>query len=89
VPNVFTPTDAGIYGLDNIFYIKTTNLSSWSIVIYDRWGKEMFKSSNPNEYWNGTAEGGGQAPAGVYYYILDGVCQGTTYNKQGYVQLIR
>lgn len=89
VPNVFTPTNAGIYGLNNIFYIKTTDLSSWSIVIYDRWGKEMFKSSNPNEYWDGKAEGGGTAPSGVYYYILDGVCQGNTYKKQGYVQLIR
>lgn len=91
VPNVFTPTNAGTLGLDNVFYINTTysNLSSWSITIYDRWGKEMFKSNNPNEYWDGNTEGGGVAPAGVYYYIIDGVCQGTTYKKQGFVQLIR
>ena len=91
VPNVFTPTNPGTLGVDNKFYINTgySNLSSWSILIDDRWGKEIFKSTNPNEYWDGNTEGGGAAPAGVYYYIIDGVCQGTTYKKDGYVQLIR
>jgi len=89
VPNVFTPSEPGIAGLDNLFYIKTTNINAWSILIYDRWGKEMFKSNDPFKYWDGTAEGGGQAPAGVYYYIIDGTCQGTTYKRDGFVQLIR
>ena len=91
VPNVFTPSNAGAIGLDNNFYINTSNsnVDSWSLLIYDRWGKEMFKSTNPNEYWNGNAESGGLAPAGVYYYIIDGTCQGNTYKKDGFVQLIR
>ena len=91
VPNVFTPTNPGTLGLDNLFYINTgySNLSSWSLLIYDRWGKEMFKSTNPTQYWNGSSESGGEAPAGVYYYVIDGVCQGTTYKKDGFVQLIR
>ena len=89
VPNVFTPTNPGVLGLDNLFYIKTSDISSWSILIYDRWGKEMFKSTNPDISWNGNTESGGQAPAGVYYYIIDGTCQNNTYKKQGFVQLIR
>jgi gliding motility-associated-like protein len=89
VPNVFTPTNPGTLGLDNVFYIKTENLNAWSIVIFDRWGKEMYKSSNPNQYWDGKTEGGGEAPSGVYYYIINATCQGNTYKKQGFVQLIR
>jgi len=89
IPNVFTPTNSGVYGLDNIFYIKTKDLDSWAITIYDRWGKEMFKSSDPNQYWSGNTEGGGQAPAGVYYYIINATCQQTTFKKDGFVQLIR
>jgi len=89
VPNVFTPTNAGIVGLDNVFYIKTENMNAWSISIYDRWGKQMFTSTNPNEYWTGNAAGGGQAPAGVYYYFINAACEGTTYKKDGFVQLIR
>lgn len=91
VPNVFTPTNAGTLGLDNSFYINTiySNFSSWSIIVYDRWGKEMYSSTNPDQYWTGTGKDGGEAPAGVYYYVINAVCQGTNYKKDGFVQLIR
>ncbi len=89
VPNVFTPNNKGSLGLDDVFYIKTTNLDAWNILIFDRWGKEMFKSTDPNSYWTGTTEGGGNAPDGVYYYIINATCQGTNYKKDGFLQLIR
>lgn len=91
VPNVFTPNDPGTLGLDNVFYIKTVDITSWSIIIFDRWGKEIFKSTNPGESWNGKTESGGDAPAGVYYYeiTITGFCFSETYKKDGFVQLIR
>jgi gliding motility-associated-like protein len=89
VPNVFTPDFAGPNGLNSFLYIKTENLSAWSITIFDRWGKEMFKSTNPLNYWAGTTEGGSKASDGVYYYIISATCQGNTYKKDGFVQLIR
>ena len=89
VPNVFTPTNAGTLGLNNIFYINARNMDAWSIQIVDRWGKEVFKSTNPAQYWDGNTEGGGKALDGVYYYIINATCQGTTYKKDGFLQLIR
>jgi len=89
VPNVFTPDYTGPLGLNSVFYIKTSGLNSWSIVIYDRWGKEMYNSINPAQYWNGNTESGSKAPDGVYYYIINAVCRGTNYKKDGFVQLIR
>jgi gliding motility-associated-like protein len=90
VPNVFTPDFAGTNGHDNEFYIKTENLNGWSIIIFDRWGKEMYSNStNQFQYWNGTNKDGTNAPDGVYYYVITGVCQNTTYKKEGFVQLIR
>ena len=89
VPNVFTPDYSGPNGVNNEFYIKTEGISDWSIIIYDRWGNEMFKTTNPDSYWTGVTESGGNAPDGVYYYILSGNCQGTTYKKDGFLQLIR
>jgi gliding motility-associated-like protein len=90
VPNVFTPNHAGPPPyVDNVFYIKTQNISDWSIQIFDRWGKEVYKSTNPNQFWLGTTESGGEAPDGVYYYIISGSCQNNTYKKDGFVQLIR
>jgi len=89
IPNVFTPDYAGPLGINNVFYINTRDVNSWSIIIYDRWGKEMFHSTNPSQYWKGNTENGGQAPDGVYYYIINGICHGTSFDKNGYLQLIR
>jgi gliding motility-associated-like protein len=89
VPNVFTPDFQGSSGVNNVFYIKTVDLSAWSITIYDRWGKEMYTSNNPDVYWDGNTEGGSKASDGVYYYIISATCQGNTYKRDGFVQLIR
>src|SRR6185312_2198668 len=89
IPNVFTPNFAGPNGVNNVFYINTYNFSAWSISIYDRWGKEIYTSANPAKYWNGITEGGGEAPDGVYYYIIDASCNGSSFKREGLVQLIR
>ncbi len=93
VPNVITPNYAGPGGTNggynNEFYIQTKYMDGWSVTIYDRWGKEMFKSTDPNKFWNCTTESGAEASDGVYYYIITGSCQQRTYKKQGFVQVIR
>ncbi len=94
VPNVITPTYGANHvgangGTNNLFYIETKGISNWSTLIYDRWGKEMFKTTNPNVYWDGKTEGGADAVDGVYYYIISGTCGGNEYKKQGFLQLIR
>ena len=86
VPNVFTPNGDG---KDDKLVIKAEEMDKYSILIYDRWGKEMYISNNPEQYWNGLTESGGEAPDGVYYYIINSTCNGNTYKKDGFVQLIR
>ncbi len=86
IPNVFTPNGDN---RNDYFEIKTENLDKYSIFIYDRWGKEMYKSTDPTKYWNGSTETGTEAPDGVYYYIINSICQGDNYSKQGFVQVIR
>ncbi len=90
VPNVFTPDDAGPNGVNGIFSIKAETEDAWSIIIYDRWGKEMYNSSNPLQYWTGETEGGGKAPDGVYYYIINATCHGHQLQERRIcVQVIR
>jgi large repetitive protein len=89
IPNVFTPSNAGTLGLDNVFYIKTENITTWSLIIYDRWGAQLYNSIDPYQYWNGNSQSGVAEPAGVYYYVINATCQGTSYKKDGFLQLIR
>jgi len=86
VPNVFTPNNDGI---NDDFVIKVTHPSSYSISIYDRWGKEMYTSTNPNAYWNGRIlNTQNVVPDGVYYYIIKASCGSNNYNKKGFVQVV-
>jgi len=89
VPNVITPSQPGPLGLNGELYIKTENIDAWAIHIYDRWGKEVFTTTNQYQYWNGDTEGGSKASDGVYFYVIDATCQNATYKQDGFVQLIR
>ena len=78
LPNVFTPNRDGENDLLQI------NFSFKEIVIYNRWGKEVFNGDS-NSFWDGKTKEGKEVPEGVYYYII-------TANEgvyKGYVQLLR
>ena len=86
VPNIFTPNNDG---RNDDFVITVLNPTSYSINIYDRWGKEVYTSSDPTVYWNGKVMGTQYLVSnGVYYYIIKATCGSNTYNKKGFVQVI-
>lgn len=85
VPNIFTPNDDGI---NDDFVIRILNPSSYSIEIYDRWGKKVYASTNPDVYWNGRILSTQYlVPDGVYYYIIKATCGSNNYIKKGFVQV--
>jgi gliding motility-associated-like protein len=86
VPTVFTPNNDGI---NDDLVINTFNTTSFTITIFDRWGKQVFYSTDPNEYWNGRINGTDNlAPEGVYYYTISASCGNNNYNKKGFVELL-
>ena len=91
VPNVFTPPNGDIkHPENNVFYIKASGEEAYTVTIYDRWGKQVFTSSNPTDYWNGGINNTSTlVPDGVYYYIISSSCGTNTYDKKGFVQVIR
>jgi len=67
IPNVFTPNDDGV--LDRYTVVYRGN-ESFSMKIYDRWGKLMYETADPEQGWPGTTNNGDQAQDGVYYYVV-------------------
>ncbi len=64
VPNAFSPNGDGI---NDVFKIANLNLFENSkLLIFNRWGNELYSSDNYKNNWDG-----GDAPAGTYFYILD------------------
>ncbi|HTB32679.1 MAG TPA: gliding motility-associated C-terminal domain-containing protein [Bacteroidia bacterium] len=86
IPNVFTPNGDGV---NNTFLIKVEFMSSYDITIYNRWGRMVFTSTNPDNPWDGNI-GGSPASTGVYYYIIRATCfNGNSIKQDGFLQLIR
>lgn len=69
VPNAFTP---GEDGKNDEFYGKGTNIKSYEMSIYNRWGELIFFSNDINRHWNGRVNNGTESmPADVYVYVFN------------------
>jgi gliding motility-associated-like protein len=89
VPNIFTPNGDGV---NDYFIIHATNLTEIQCIIFDRWGAEMYNvtTDKGNIQWDGKTKGGKDAPAGTYFYTIKAKGKDDkTYEKQGYITLIR
>jgi len=86
IPNCFTPNDDN---LNDIFKPEYAGYTDIELLIFDRWGEQIFKTVELHGGWNGKRK---DAPCqiGVYTYKLTA----TDYNKQtiekiGHVTLLR
>ena len=68
IPNAFTPNGDQ---LNDIFHPRFYNceFSNYDLSIYNRWGMQLYHSTNAKEGWNGKYKGIDQE-LGTYYYVL-------------------
>jgi len=70
LPNVFTPNDDGFN--DYFIPFPYTSVEKIDLKIFNRWGKEVFSTTDPAIHWDGKNEATNTACSdGVYYYICD------------------
>ena len=67
IPNAFTPNGDEH---NELFVIKANQIQSFSMIIVNRWGEEMFKTSSLDKHWDGKFN---QKPVqqGAYTYIIN------------------
>ncbi len=53
IPQAFTPN----YEINNTFDVKGSSLASYEIIIYNRWGEQIFYSNDITNSWDGTYKG--------------------------------
>ena len=86
VPNAFTP---GRFGQNAIIKVQGFGIIHMDFRIYNRWGRLVFESDNPNVGWDGYYQGQIQ-PMDVYAYTLEAeFSNGVHVNKKGDITLIR
>lgn len=99
VPNVFTPNGDGV---NDIYFLKISNLEQLEASIYDRWGHIVYtvdtKSTknnkdlrdNVNISWDGKNQFGVDLPEGTYFYIIKATGKdGKAYEEKGNITLLR
>lgn len=86
VPNAFSPNGDGI---NDFFNIQYRLLQTFHIKIFDRWGNQVYESSDMHFRWDGT-QSGSPSPEGVYMYLISGTTtDGTPVETGGSFTLIR
>lgn len=86
IPNAFSP-DASP-GTNDEWKVSYKSLIDYECHIFNRWGKELFSSTDPSQGWDGK-HGGKYVPAGVYFYVIKATgSDGKKYNKSGDINII-
>ena len=87
MPNTFTPNGNGH---NDVFKPVSFGVYDYTIDIYDRWGKKVFESNDPDQGWDGTYHGK-KCLEDIYIYIIDFTNIVDDYPRtiQGKINLVR
>lgn len=87
VPNAFTPNGDGrndVFRIKNVRYQKLQEFR-----VFNRYGQEVFSTTNPADGWDGTFNGVAQE-VGVYHYLVRiAIPGGQTKTYKGDISLLR
>lgn len=88
VPNVFTPNKDQVN--DSFGLLSQSGITTLKCSIFNRWGNVIRTFDKPDFGWDGTDESNNQVTTGIYFYTIEATTSGgLTFNKQGFIHLIR
>lgn len=90
VPNAFTPNDGNLNNRFTPIFNNPSNITYYSLIIFNRWGETMFESYNQAIGWNGEYAGN-KAQDGIYIWQINYKTNesNTTHTKKGHLTLLR
>ncbi|MGP8215005.1 MAG: PKD domain-containing protein [Bacteroidia bacterium] len=72
VPNAFTPNNTS--GLNNLFTAKGVGILTYQMWIFDRWGQQLYYTTDIYGGWNGVVQNGSsgkQAQEDTYVWLIE------------------
>ena len=86
IPNTFTPNNDGV---NDYFRVSITNIKTYHLQIFNRFGIKLFDSTNITDYWKGVYNNL-PVPVGTYYYLIDTLTlNDDSLKESGYVTVLR
>jgi len=89
IPNAFSPNGDNI---NDLFSLQTQNSNCiifMTFQVYDRWGNQVFESTDPNNGWNGKYKGKELDEAVFVYSLQATLINGSSISKKGNISLIK
>ena len=88
ISTAFTPDGNGV---SDVFYVRIAEVVNFELIIFDRWGEQLFISRDVLTGWDGRKqESGKKFPEGAYVYSFKGTTvDGKEFTANGIVNLIR
>lgn len=86
VPNVFTPNKDGTH---DYFEVVTDGSTVYEFSVFTRTGTQVFHSSSPRIFWDGTNSEGLELAEGIYYFVIEEAGGSEPYSGTGFVYLFR
>jgi hypothetical protein len=78
IPNIITPNADGI---NDLFVVKGLGAGPWKLELYNRWGRQVYRSDAYHNEW------GSEAAPGIHYYLLRRPSDGQFY--KGWIEVVR
>ena len=90
-PQIIAPTAFSPLGLNNTFkpIISFGTSNNYTFRIYDRWGRQLFSTVDPQEGWDGTDNGVVVGLEAFIYYVTFTAQDGNLYSKSGTIIAVR
>ncbi len=86
LPTAFSPNNDDV---NDILFVRSNFILDMEFFVYDRWGEEVFRTTDINTGWDGTFQGEELAPD-VYAYCVKVTCTNEEeFVKAGNVSLLR
>jgi gliding motility-associated-like protein len=86
VPNAFSPNGDS---KNDEFRVRSNFITDIEIVVYNRWGQEMYKAKDAEAGWNGTFNGEKLGPDVFGYCVIYTCPDNTKHTKLGNVSIIK
>ncbi len=85
IPNVITPNGDGN---NDVLVLEAPPGTSYSLIIHNRWGQEVWYMNGQVVKWNGTNQRHEMLPEGVYFYVFEHTTVNTRKERTGYIQVL-
>jgi len=88
IPTAFTPNGDG---LNDIWNIRALGFQRYTVVVYDRWGGEVWSNGGDmSRLWDGRSKAGQPVLEGTYVYLFTGIDgNGKEVRRSGTVTVLR